>query len=176
MYCRKRSLAYLTRSIRVMKGRDSGLSTAPTISIHVYIYTCVHVCMCTRLGAYLGRCTCVYIVHVCTCIYCTRVYVYILYTCVRVYVYTRTYVFTRISISYICVCRWWNTISASFLTRLQARCLKAYVCMCMHTCIWVYAYMIYVSSVWWKWEILCLERDSSPHLWHSRPVCYHFTT
>ena len=23
--------------------------------------------------------------------------------------------------------------------------------------------------VWWKWEILCLERELNPHLWHSGP-------
>ena len=32
-----------------------------------------------------------------------------------------------------------------------------------------------VSLVWWKWKILCLERELNPHLWHSGPVCYHFT-
>ena len=35
---------------------------------------------------------------------------------------------------------------------------------------------IYMSWVWWKWEILHLGQDSNPHLWHSGPVCYHFTT
>ena len=33
-----------------------------------------------------------------------------------------------------------------------------------------------VSWVWSKWEILCLERESNPHLSHSRSVCYHYTT
>ena len=33
-----------------------------------------------------------------------------------------------------------------------------------------------VSMVWLKCEILCLERESNPHLWHSEPVCYHYTT
>ena len=30
-----------------------------------------------------------------------------------------------------------------------------------------------VSWVWWIWEIVCLEWESNPHLWHSGPVCYH---
>ena len=30
--------------------------------------------------------------------------------------------------------------------------------------------------MWWKWEILCLEPESNPHLWHPRPVCYHYIT
>ena len=33
-----------------------------------------------------------------------------------------------------------------------------------------------VSWVWWKWEILCRERESNPHLWHSGSMCYHYTT
>ena len=33
----------------------------------------------------------------------------------------------------------------------------------------------WVTPVWWKWEILCLEQESNPHLWHHRPVCYHYT-
>ena len=32
-----------------------------------------------------------------------------------------------------------------------------------------------VSWVGRKWEIMCLEQDSNPHLWHSGPVCYHCT-
>ena len=34
---------------------------------------------------------------------------------------------------------------------------------------------IFLSWVWWKWEILCLECESNPHLWHSGQVCYHYT-
>ena len=33
-----------------------------------------------------------------------------------------------------------------------------------------------VTWVWRKWEIVCQERDSNSHLWHSDPMCYHSTT
>ena len=34
-----------------------------------------------------------------------------------------------------------------------------------------------VSWEWWKWkQILHLERESYPHLWHSGSECYHYTT
>ena len=33
-----------------------------------------------------------------------------------------------------------------------------------------------VLWLWWKWEILSLEQELNPHFWHSRPVCYHYTT
>ena len=29
----------------------------------------------------------------------------------------------------------------------------------------------WLSAGWWKWKILCLERESNPHHWHSRLVC-----
>ena len=32
-----------------------------------------------------------------------------------------------------------------------------------------------VLWMWWKWEILCLEQESDPHLWHAQPVCHHYT-
>ena len=33
-----------------------------------------------------------------------------------------------------------------------------------------------VYWVWWKEEILCLERKLKPHFWPSRTVCYHYIT
>ena len=33
-----------------------------------------------------------------------------------------------------------------------------------------------LSRVRWKWEILCLEQESNPSLWHTGPVCYHYST
>ena len=35
---------------------------------------------------------------------------------------------------------------------------------------------ITIVVMWWKWEILSLEWELNPHLWHSRPLWYHCTT
>ena len=109
---------------------NSELIASHTLCTHIYMYTCVFVCVCLYTSIYL--CICMY-VYMCMCI-CVCVCIFCIYTCIRVcsrvvrymYVYAHK-IYTFKYIWYII----WRLQADLWLTDSERMCVCVCVCVCV---------------------------------------------